>query len=107
MSDLVLVAIDPSLLGATTMARHRHNPLHCIVPPELLKKLSEHTDPAVQQAAQQTLIDTARLRGQRDILGLTFAGTPGGGLRRTIFDARGAATTNGRRVRGEGEPAVA
>jgi Zn-dependent metalloprotease len=89
------------------MTRHRRNPLHCIVPPELLKKLAEHADPAVQQAARQTLLDTARLRGQREILGLTFAGTPGGGLRRTIFDAHGAATTNGTRVRGEGEPAVA
>ena len=37
------------------MTRHRRNPLHCIVPPELLKKLSEHADPAVQQAARQTL----------------------------------------------------
>jgi Zn-dependent metalloprotease len=89
------------------MTRHRRNPLHCIVPLELLKKLSEHADPAIQQAARQTLIDTARISGQRDILGLTFAGNPGGGLRRTIFDAHEAAMTNGTRVRGEGEPAVA
>jgi Zn-dependent metalloprotease len=89
------------------MTCHHRNPLHCIVPPELLRKLAEHADPAVQQAARQTLIDTARLRGQREILGLTFAGHPGGGLRRTIFDAHEAATTHGTRVRGEGEPPVA
>lgn len=59
--------------------------LNCITPPHLLKKLLESKDADVRQAALNTLISTARLRGERAVRGLLAAAAPGNG-RRTVFD---------------------
>jgi Zn-dependent metalloprotease len=61
--------------------------LNCILPPHILKKLLEHRDKEVRQAALNTLLSTAHLRGQRSVRALTFAAPPGTG-RRTIYDLR-------------------
>ncbi|MFF4536142.1 M4 family metallopeptidase [Streptomyces aureus] len=68
------------------MSRTRH--LHCIVPPHLLEKLLGSDDSEMRQAALNTLMTTARLRGERTVRA-SFAGvaTLGNG-RRTVFDCR-------------------
>ncbi len=59
--------------------------LNCITPPHMLKKLMESKDANVRQAALNTLIATARLRGERSVRGFLAAAAPGNS-RRTIFD---------------------
>src|SRR6185503_4804362 len=68
---------------------HRCKKVNCILPPHLLHKLLENENKAIRQSAMNTLLATARLRGERELVaGLGFAAmTPGGG-RRTIFDCR-------------------
>lgn len=64
--------------------------LNCIIPPHLLRKLLESDNKEVRQAALNTLLGTARLRGQRSLratfgTGLSAAPTDG---RRSIFDCQ-------------------
>lgn len=82
------------------------NPIHCVVPPRLLERLLTHEDRDVRSAAMATLIETARLRGQRELLAQTFAPVAEGGLNRNIFDAKHNTTTGGKLVRSEGTPTV-
>jgi Zn-dependent metalloprotease len=82
------------------------SPLHCIVPPQLLRQLLQHEDPHVREAALSTLISTARLRGQRELLAQTFAPLSSSGRHRSVYDAHGAATTTGKLVRDEGAAPV-
>jgi Zn-dependent metalloprotease len=63
--------------------------LHCITPPYLLQRLLESNDQDIRNAALNTLITTARLRGERDVR--TTIGSASSNLgagRRTIFDAK-------------------
>jgi hypothetical protein len=64
--------------------------LNCIIPPHLLRKLLESNNKEVRQAALNTLLSSARLRGQRSLratfgIGLSAAPTDG---RRSIFDCQ-------------------
>ncbi|MCX5380716.1 M4 family metallopeptidase [Streptomyces sp. NBC_00091] len=61
--------------------------VNCIIPPYLLKKLLESEDSEVRQAALDTMLTTARLRGERAVRA-SFAGaaTTPGNSRRTVFD---------------------
>ncbi|MFK0047683.1 M4 family metallopeptidase [Streptomyces sp. NPDC090741] len=62
--------------------------LNCIIPPHLLKRLLESEDTEVRQAALDTMLTTARLRGERAVRA-SFAGpaaTATGNGRRTVFD---------------------
>ncbi|WP_225801252.1 M4 family metallopeptidase [Streptomyces sp. NK15101] len=64
----------------------RTRPINCIVPPYILEKLLESEDSGVRQAALDTLLITARLRGERGLrASFTGAAAPGNG-RRTVFD---------------------
>jgi Zn-dependent metalloprotease len=77
----------------------------CIVPPRLLRRLLSDDDPQVREAALSTLLTTARLRGQRELLSQTYAPTAGAGLQRSIYNAGGdSATPAGKLVRGEAGP---
>ena len=61
---------------------------NCITPPHLLRKLLESSDREVREAALNTLISTARLRGERAVRAQQgFAAAPSQG-RRTILDCR-------------------
>lgn len=64
----------------------RTSRLNCIIPPYLLRRLLESEHSEVRQAALDTMLTTARLRGQREVRA-SFAGAaaPGNG-RRTVFD---------------------
>jgi Zn-dependent metalloprotease len=67
------------------MTGHRRY-VNCIVPPHLLRRLLESNNTQIRHAALNTLLATARLRGERTIMA-AFAATPGN-ARRTIFDCR-------------------
>jgi Zn-dependent metalloprotease len=79
------------------------NPLHCIVPPQILQRLLKHKNPQVRAAALDTLLQTAKLRGQRSVLSKTFTALSAGGLRRSVYDAGGRFSTSGPLVRDEGQ----
>lgn len=68
------------------MTRTSH--LNCIIPPHLLEKLLSSDDSEMRQVALNSLLTTARLRGERAVRA-SFAGlaTPGNG-RRTVFDCK-------------------
>jgi Zn-dependent metalloprotease len=61
--------------------------VNCIVPPHILKKLLDSEDPALRRAALNTILSTARLRGERGIRAMAAgnASSPSAG-RRTIYD---------------------
>jgi Zn-dependent metalloprotease len=61
--------------------------LNCITPPHLLKKLLESKDRDIREAAFNTLLATARVRGERSVRAATFF-APSGAGRRTISDCR-------------------
>ncbi|GAA2641084.1 MULTISPECIES: M4 family metallopeptidase [Streptomyces] len=66
----------------------RTHPINCIIPPYILDKLLESEDGDVRKAALDTLLTTARLRGERSVrAAFSGAAAPGNG-RRTIFDCR-------------------
>jgi Zn-dependent metalloprotease len=79
-----------------------------IIPPHILRNIAEHGDDDARRDAQLALELTAHARGQRSALA-EFAGplsVPAGEKRRTIFDAHNTRDLPGKRVRGEGDPAV-
>jgi Zn-dependent metalloprotease len=65
----------------------RSRPLNCITPPHLLDKLAESDDAAIRQAAQQTLIASSALRGERRVRPAFAAMLNPGHGERTIWDA--------------------
>jgi Zn-dependent metalloprotease len=71
-----------------------------------LERLLSNKDPAVRAAAHETLLQTARLRGQRSILSHTFFAAAEPGLHRSIYDAGGMTVESGKLVRDEGRPAT-
>jgi Zn-dependent metalloprotease len=81
------------------------NPIHCILPPHILRALLEQQeDRRLRDAALRTLTTTVRLHERRSILGRTAVGTPAGQKRRTIYDAQTGSSLPGQLVRGEGDP---
>jgi Zn-dependent metalloprotease len=60
--------------------------LNCITPPHILKKLLESRNDNVRRAALNTLLVTARLRGERSIRANLLGSAPPGQGQRTIFD---------------------
>lgn len=62
--------------------------INCITPPHILKKLLESKEEAIRRAALHTMLETARLRGERAVRSLAgFMASPASG-RRTVFDCR-------------------
>ncbi len=81
-------------------------PLHCIVPPYMLRSIFQHGTPAQQSMAWATLTASEQIRGQRRVMAALSslpAATPGR-KRRTVYDARGDYDLPGRLVRSEGSP---
>ncbi|HEX8346001.1 MAG TPA: M4 family metallopeptidase [Actinoplanes sp.] len=83
--------------------------LNCITPPYILQSLLDSDDARIRRAALDTLITTARLRGERGIRSaLAGVGAAPVGGRRTIFDCRnGIVLRLATIARSEGGPAVA
>jgi Zn-dependent metalloprotease len=70
----------------------------------MLRHLAERGDARMRALALRTLVQSARLRGRREILGTLPVATPAGEERRTIYDARHTSSLPGMLVRGEGDP---
>ncbi|ELP65459.1 M4 family metallopeptidase [Streptomyces turgidiscabies] len=68
------------------MSRTRH--VNCIIPPHLLDKLLGSDDHGVRQAALDTLLTTARLRGERGVRASFVGAASAGNGRRTVFDCQ-------------------
>jgi Zn-dependent metalloprotease len=92
------------------MTRYRM-PVHCIIPPHMLRALSESKDRRVREAALRTMMSSARIRGQREIMGSVRAAlltTPAGQKQRAIYDAKNEFLNDwelpGESVRDEGMP---
>lgn len=86
---------------------HR-NPLHCILPPHMLKELAEQGTPLERERAVRALIVSGQVRGQRQqIAELSTRPTAREAIavkQRIIYDAGGQTDLPGRRIRGEGDP---
>jgi Zn-dependent metalloprotease len=83
----------------------RPTPIHCILPPHILRALLEQQeDRRLRDAALRTLTTSARMHERRSIIGRTAFGTPAGQKRRTIYDAQTGSNLPGQLVRGEGDP---
>jgi Zn-dependent metalloprotease len=86
---------------------HR-NPLHCILPPHMLKELAEQGTPLERERAVRALVMSGQIRGQRQqIAELSTRPTAREAIsvkQRMIYDAGGQTELPGRRIRGEGDP---
>jgi Zn-dependent metalloprotease len=86
---------------------HR-NPLHCILPPHMLKELAEQGTPLERERAVRALVVSGQVRGQRQqIAELSTRPTAREAIsvkQRMIYDAGGQTELPGRRIRGEGDP---
>lgn len=85
------------------------NPLHCILPPYMLKSMYSRSSGARKDAALASIVGSARLRGHREALmaaaptgalGLT---TVGGNKRRRVYSADDSNALPGRLVMQEGD----
>ncbi len=84
---------------------NERTPIHCILPPHMLKEIMERGSPSQRSWALQTLVASEQLRGRREAIGATAAALlPAGTKRRTIYDAKGKQELPGVLVRGEGDP---
>ena len=84
----------------------RRDPLQCIIPPHMLRKIVEHGDAEQRVWALDTLSLSEQFRGRRQVLGEVAFALPAGEKRRTIYDARKSEELPGVLVRGEGDPAT-
>lgn len=74
------------------MSLHRRRCACCIVPPYILQRLLENKDKNIAESALQTLLATAQMRGEREIMrgiGLAAANSNG---RRTVYDLQNRTT---------------
>lgn len=78
-----------------------------VIPPHIFDKLSQN--PAHRERAMRALVESARLRGRRDVLSQFAAAlaVPAGTMRRTIYDAQNQTNLPGTLVRGEGDDPTA
>lgn len=75
-----------------------------IVPPYIVREISERGSPRQRARALQALAISERFRGRREAIGSFAAATPAGKKRRTIYDAHHRFALPGKLVRGEGDP---
>ena len=90
---------------------HKHSPLHCIVPPYMLKNIATKGTVRQQMMAMSTLKVSAQMRGQRqaleDFAAATFRVAAVGGKERVIYDAKNGSSLPGTVVRKEGDASTA
>ncbi|OFX25331.1 MAG: peptidase M4 [Anaeromyxobacter sp. RBG_16_69_14] len=77
-------------------------PVCCILPPHVLRRMSEKGSADIRNAAFDTLRISERLRGLRQAVADSQLAAPTGGLRRTIYDAKNKERLPGALVRSEG-----
>ncbi len=87
----------------------RMNPVHCIIPPFLLKEISKNGSPVQQEHARHNLVSSTQMRAMRAITtGETgFVETPSEFTtvkERLVYDVEEGSNLPGVLVRGEGDP---
>lgn len=89
---------------------HFHDPIYCILPPHVLRKIAENGTHEQSEKAMQTIVATEQLRGRRHGIAsmisfsLPTPAAPVTGKVRTIYDAKNGSTLPGTLVRNEGDP---
>lgn len=97
--------MSPCLCNTATHS----NPLHCIIPPYVLERLSESDNPRLRKMAVQAIEAAAQARTTREIFSQISVGVPNitsnSKKNRLIFDVRGQAQSAlpGKLVRKEGD----
>jgi Zn-dependent metalloprotease len=79
----------------------------CIVPPHMLKNIADNGTPAQRQTALNSLVVSARVRGQRQVLAEVRSLIPrlaSSGKYRVIYTADNGSNLPGRKLRQEGDP---
>jgi len=85
------------------MAVHRF-PLHCIVPPHILKEVFRNGNASQRAWAMRTLTLSEQMRGRRMVLGAMAIPDSAGGKHRSVYDAKHLTDLPGVLVRDEGDP---
>jgi len=89
-----------------------HNPVHCILPPYILDKLSRSEDARIRKLAVNAIEAAAVLRTQRAMLAalpaMSAIPSPQAGKHRLVYDAKNGSVWSlpGKLVRKEGDKAV-
>jgi Zn-dependent metalloprotease len=89
-----------------------HNPIHCILPPYILERLSQSTDAKIRKVAVDAIEAAAALRTERLVLttlpAMSAIPSPGGRKDRLVYDAKHGTPWSlpGKLVRREGQRAV-
>jgi Zn-dependent metalloprotease len=82
-----------------------HRPIHCILPPHMLKEIVERGTTRQRALAFQTMLASEQTRGRREAIGgMAAVAVPAGGKRRTVYDAKHTQELPGVFARGEGDP---
>jgi Zn-dependent metalloprotease len=89
--------------GVGVVSRAPFESIFCIVPPHMLRHITERGTRRQRDWAWRTLTLSEQIRGQRGAVTL-IATTPAGTKRRSVYDARGTTALPGRLVRGERDP---
>lgn len=67
-----------------------HHPLHCYLPPQILERMAQSSDPAVRRAALDAISQSEAFRATRDLLAtmsiMAAIPSPQGGRHRLIYD---------------------
>lgn len=85
---------------------YKRHPIHCIIPPHILRALAEHKDPAVRAIGLRTLMAASILRGRRQVLSQITLARQSEGKQRYIYDCEHTQNLPGKSVRSEGDPPV-
>jgi len=106
---------NPARTSERNQVMHHHrNPIHCILPPHVLKEIAANGNETQKQMALDTINSTTQLRADR--LKMTeyraaFAAqiiqSVSGGKERIVYDAQNGSSLPGTVIRKEGEPPVA
>ena len=84
---------------------HKHLPIHCIIPPDMLKNIATKGTESQKNMAMSTLKVSAQMRGQRqaleDFTAATFRVAVVGGKERIVYDAKNGSNLPGTVARKE------
>ncbi len=88
---------------------HQLNPLHCIIPPHMLKNMIANGSASQKQVALASITASAQFRGKRQALAESvpyLPAAPSTGKQRRVFNAENGSNLPGTLVRDEGAPPV-
>ncbi len=90
---------------------HKHNPLHCILPPHMLETLAERGTAAERELAKKALAISQNVRQERERIAAatpraTHTASATAVKKRIIYSANNGTQLPGAKVRGEGEGAT-